>query len=111
MSCATTPASQPPLNEVSGEQNPGEAKAAPEEMAIVEPSSQSAAMFIGTDQIVNMPLSRPPLTLAGDAVMLNFEQAPLNEVIHTILGDTLELDYVIENQVQGEINAKDAFAD
>ena len=65
-------------DEVSGEQDPGEAKAtAPEEMAIVEPSSQSAAMFIGTDQIVNMPLSRPPLTLAGDAVMLNFEQAPL----------------------------------
>ena len=107
MSCATTPASQPPLNEVSGEQNPGAAKAAaPEEMAIVEPSSQSAAMFIGTDQIVNMPLSRPPLTLAGDAVMLNFEQAPLNEVIHTILGDTLELDYVIENQVQGEITLR-----
>ena len=75
-------------------------------MAIVEPSSQSAAMFIGTDQIVNMPLSRPPLTLAGDAVMLNFEQAPLNEVIHTILGDTLELDYVIENQVQGEITLR-----
>ena len=38
--------------------------------------------------------------------MLNFEQAPLNEVIHTILGDTLGLDYVIENQVPGEITLR-----
>ena len=107
MSCATAPASQSPQSEVSGEQDPGEAKAAAsEEKATVEPSPQSAAMFIGTDQIVNMPVARPPLTLAGDAVMLNFEQAPLNEVIHTILGDTLELDYVIENQVQGEITLR-----
>ena len=63
-------------------------------------------MFIGNDQTVDMPFSRPPISLTGDAVMLNFEQAPLNEVIHTILGDTLELDYVIENQVPGEITLR-----
>ena len=39
MSCATAPASQSQLSEGSGEQDPGAAKAAaPEEMAIVEPS-------------------------------------------------------------------------
>ena len=107
MSCATTPAPQPRLDATGVEQGPIEAKPpVPEEAAAAEPTSQTAAMFVGNDQNVNMPVARPPLTLAGDAVMLNFEQAPLNEVIHTILGDTLELDYVIENQVQGEITLR-----
>ena len=53
-----------------------------------------------------MPSARPAVRLDGDAVMLNFEQAPLNEVIHTILGDTLGLDYVIENNVPGEITLR-----
>ena len=52
------------------------------------------------------PGVRPGIKLDGEAVMLNFEQAPLNEVIHTILGDTLGLDYVIENQVPGEITLR-----
>lgn len=65
-----------------------------------------AAIFLGTDEAANLPPARPPIRLEGDAVMLNFEQAPLNEVIHTILGDTLGLDYVIENQVPGEITLR-----
>ena len=58
--------------------------------------------YLGTDQGVQL-YRKATDRLDGDAVMLNFEQAPLNEVIHTILGDTLGLDYVIENQVPGEI--------
>ena len=65
-----------------------------------------AAIFLGTDEAMNLPPARLPIRLEGDAVMLNFEQAPLNEVIHTILGDTLGLDYVIENQVPGEITLR-----
>ncbi len=65
-----------------------------------------AAVFLGTDESANLPPARPAIRLEGDAVMLNFEQAPLNEVIHTILGDTLGLDYVIENQVPGEITLR-----
>ena len=64
------------------------------------------AMFLGTDEAVMSPGVRPGIKLDGEAVMLNFEQAPLNEVIHTILGDTLGLDYVIENQVPGEITLR-----
>ena len=66
----------------------------------------TATLVIGTDSVVQMPERRPPISLSGDAVMLNFEQAPINEVIHTILGDTLALDYVIENQVPGEITLR-----
>ncbi|MDA9711211.1 type II secretion system secretin GspD [Luminiphilus sp.] len=65
-----------------------------------------AAMFLGTDKAIEVPGARPGIKLDGEAVMLNFEQAPLNEVIHTILGDTLGLDYVIENQVPGEITLR-----
>ena len=67
---------------------------------------QLSTVFYGSDASVNMPSARPAVRLDGDAVMLNFEQAPLNEVIHTILGDTLGLDYVIENNVPGEITLR-----
>jgi general secretion pathway protein D len=68
--------------------------------------SSDPAVFIGSDELAKLPSARPPIRLDGEAVMLNFEQAPLNEVIHTILGDTLGLDYVIENQVPGEITLR-----
>ena len=68
--------------------------------------SGDPAVFIGSDEVAKLPPARPPIRLDGEAVMLNFEQAPLNEVIHTILGDTLGLDYVIENQVPGEITLR-----
>ena len=38
--------------------------------------------------------------------MVNFEQAPLAEVVHSILGETLGLDYVIEHPIKGEITLR-----
>ena len=61
---------------------------------------------LGSNTLINIPSVRPPITLMGADVVLNFEQAPLNDVIHTILGDTLNLDYVIENQVAGTITLR-----
>ena len=55
---------------------------------------------------VTLPPARPPIRLDGDAVMLNFEEAPLVEVLHAILGETLQLDYVIENNVPGAITLR-----
>lgn len=71
-----------------------------------EPQEKQPAVFLGDGVGVSLPDARAPILLDGDAVMLNFEQAPLNDVIHTILGDTLGLDYVIENQVPGEITLR-----
>ena len=34
--------------------------------------------------------------MLGDDVSLNFEQAPLSEVLHAIMGDILQLDYVVD---------------
>ena len=63
-------------------------------------------IFRGDDQIVRMPDARPPIRVDGDAVMLNFEQAPLADVMHSILGETLGLDYIIDRPVQGEITIR-----
>ena len=108
VSCAAPDARVPESNDLSGASVTSTDSPSPQSDTAdaAPPPAQSSTLFLGSDQSINMPFSRPPISLSGDAVMLNFEQAPLNEVIHTILGDTLELDYVIENQVPGEITLR-----
>ena len=72
----------------------------------IEPATSSARTFLRDDNAISMPEPRPAIEIDGDAVMLNFEQAPLTEVVHSILGDTLNLDYVIEHPVGGEITIR-----
>lgn len=66
----------------------------------------TGTVFPGTGQFVMLPLEKSPIALQGDAVMLNFEQAPLGEVVHSILGETLGLDYVIEHPIKGEVTLR-----
>ena len=47
--------------------------------------SSDPAVFIGSDELAKLPPARPPIRLDGEAVMLNFEQAPLNAVSYTHL--------------------------
>ena len=63
-------------------------------------------IFPGSDRAFNMPSPREPIQLTGEAVTLNFEQAPLSEVVHAILGDTLALDYIIEHPINGEVTLR-----
>jgi general secretion pathway protein D len=60
----------------------------------------------GTDRQINLPAGRAPISLDGDAVTLNFEEAPLTEVVHAVLGDILGLDYMIEHPVEGQITLR-----
>lgn len=60
----------------------------------------------GNDRFIKMPSARPAIELTGEAVALNFEQAPLTEVVHAILGDILELDYIVEHPISGEITLR-----
>ena len=78
-----------------------EPESAPALAPLLEPQ-----IFSGNGQFVASPLPRPPITLDGEAVMVNFEQAPLAEVVHSILGETLGLDYVIEHPINGEITLR-----
>lgn len=64
---------------------------------------REAVVFKGTDKLYNMPAEREAIKLYGDAVSINFEHAPLADVVHAILGDILELDYVIEHPIEGEV--------
>ena len=60
----------------------------------------------GSDQTVALPEPRESVRIDGEAVMLNFEQAPLADIVHSILGETLGLDYVIEHPVKGVVTLR-----
>jgi general secretion pathway protein D len=61
-------------------------------------------LFPGTDRVVGSPAPRRQIEVSGDSVTLRFERAPLNEVVHAILGDLLELDYSVMQPLQGEVS-------
>ncbi|MDB4261693.1 type II secretion system secretin GspD [bacterium] len=63
-------------------------------------------IYRGTDQQVRMPASSAPVTFLGDDVSLNFEQAPLNEVVHAIVGDILGLDYIVDHPIKGQVTLR-----
>ncbi len=65
-----------------------------------------AVVFQGNDRVIRVPPARPPVQLDGAAVSLNFEQAPVTEVVHSILGDILGLDYVVEHPLKGELTLR-----
>ncbi len=77
------------------------AESAAEKQRLTEP-----VLYRGNDRLVKLPSDRQPLKLVGDDVSLNFEQAPLSEVMHAILGDILGLDYVVDQPVQGEVTLR-----
>ena len=109
--CATQPEQDPYVNtsarSTAAVSNPAAASDSPPSEAVSEPTTGPVSMVsMGTGELIAPRPERPPIRLDGDAVMLNFEQAPLSEVVHTILGDTLGLDYVVEHPVGGEITLR-----
>ena len=81
---------------------------ADESEALVEPSPTKTKRVIAGDDnsSVALPPPREPLSLYGDAVSINFEEAPLADVVHSILGDTLGLDYIVEHPIQGQVTVR-----
>ena len=71
-----------------------------------EPIREEPTIMRGSDQSVALPEPRESVRLDGEAVMLNFEQAPLADIVHSILGETLGLDYVIEHPVKGQVTLR-----
>ena len=109
--CATQPEQDPYVNtsarSTAAVSNPAAASDSPPAEAVSEPTTGPVSMVsMGTGELLAPRPERPPIRLDGDAVMLNVEQAPLSEVVHTILGDTLGLDYVVEHPVGGEITLR-----
>ena len=63
-------------------------------------------LYRGNDAQWRMPALPEPVKFIGDDVSLNFEQAPLSEVMHAIMGDILQLDYVVDRPVQGQVTLR-----
>ncbi len=61
--------------------------------------------YVGTGEFVAPgQQSVSPPSLAGDALVLNFENADLREVVRTILGDFLQVSYIYDPRVQGTVS-------
>ncbi|MCV6622360.1 MAG: type II secretion system secretin GspD [Cellvibrionaceae bacterium] len=71
-----------------------------------EKKKAQATIYEGNDRQLKLPSARPAIRLDGEAVQMNFEAAPLADVVHAILGDTLKLDYVIEHPIKGKITLR-----
>ena len=74
---------------------------AEEEGAAGEPT-----IYRGTDRQVKLPAAEEPIRFIGEDVSINFEKAPLSEVMHAILGDILNVDYVVDMPVKGEVTVR-----
>ncbi|WP_299770875.1 type II secretion system secretin GspD [uncultured Pseudoteredinibacter sp.] len=71
-----------------------------------EKKESQATIYKGNDRQLKFPSARSAIRLDGQAVQMNFEGAPLVDVVHAILGDTLKLDYVIEHPIKGKITLR-----
>lgn len=67
------------------------------------PKRDEPTLIRGNDRMFVPPKAPPVTNLAGGAVSLKFEQAPVTEVVHAVLGDILKVPYVINQPVSGAI--------
>ncbi len=76
--------------------------------ASVSGDSERTAPIIykGTNRQVRMPAEEASVRFLGDDVSLNFEQAPLSEVMHAIMGDILQLDYIVDHPIKGQVTLR-----
>jgi general secretion pathway protein D len=63
-------------------------------------------LYRGSDRQVKLPTPADPVRFVGEDVSLNFEQAPLSEVVQAVMGDILELDYIVDHPVQGKVTLR-----
>lgn len=110
-SCATTdtapaPAQPAPVVDEPPEEAALATSAAELAETAEENASQEAVVYKGNDRHVNMPKKQEAVRFVGEDVSLNFEQAPLSEVTHAIMGDILGLDYIVDNPVQGQVTLR-----
>ncbi len=110
--CAATPIGQvdeigvaeaEPYNQTPSTSMPGGGSSSVSEAASRETNT---LIELASEPVISVPPARPAIRLDGESVMLNFEQAPLVEVLHSILGETLGLDYLIENDVPGNVTVR-----
>ncbi len=113
-SCATTGTGQGTAATAAAPVKPKVDASAPLSTSAADLAGSSAekdeksapTIYRGTDRQVNMPAVTEPIRFVGEDVSINFEQAPLSEVMHAIMGDILQLDYVVDQPVAGEVTLR-----
>ena len=65
------------------------------------PISDEPRIIRGNDQVIAP--AKPAPSLEGPPVTLNFEEAPIAEVVRTILGDILKVSYVLHPPLAGTV--------
>ncbi|HNT38925.1 MAG TPA: type II secretion system secretin GspD [Rubrivivax sp.] len=66
-----------------------------------EPDSGRVRLLPGNDRVIAAPAPAP--ALQGPPVDLRFEDTPVREVVHAILGDLLKVDYMLHPPVDGRV--------
>lgn len=61
-------------------------------------------LFPGNDRVFRRPEVRDGVMLDGEAVTLRFEEAPLADVVHAVLGDLLKIDYTVLQPLEGKVS-------
>lgn len=76
----------------------GQPTASPQSETRDEPT-----LIRGTDRMYAPPKAEPAVQQGGAAVSLKFEQAPVTDVVHAVLGDILKVPYSINQPISGTI--------
>ncbi|MDR2331030.1 MAG: type II secretion system protein GspD, partial [Comamonas sp.] len=66
-----------------------------------EEGSTEPRVMRGTDKLLNIDPSAP--VTGGAPVSFRFEEAPVAEVVRTVMGDILKIDYVMHPPLQGTV--------
>ncbi|MDO6746787.1 type II secretion system secretin GspD [Gilvimarinus sp. 1_MG-2023] len=63
-------------------------------------------VYAGSDQTISTPKAEPTTKMVGDGVSLNFENTPLIDVVHGILGDILAQEYQVQGNIPGVVTLR-----
>ena len=97
--------SQAPSNPSSGAVDSSKVQQTPPAAADTKPAPEAPGseprIIRGNGQVIAPPKAFPPLT--GAPVSFRFEEAPVAEVVRTVMGDILKVDYVMHPPLQGTV--------
>jgi general secretion pathway protein D len=99
---AYEPEPAPALAEPDAEEEPLSTSAAD----LAERRRAEPVYYRGNDAQVRLPEPQEPVKFIGEDVSLNFEQAPLEEVVHAVMSDILGLDYILDRPLQGKVTLR-----
>jgi general secretion pathway protein D len=108
--CAPSPARVPVPGHRAVPSSPPEPNASAIQMPESPPSTVSRTnnLYPGTGQLVGASVAKPPATSpeAKDGILLAFTDVDVNQVIASVLGEALALNYSIDSSVKGTMSLR-----